>query len=121
MRFGNDVKTIYVVCVPVSEGRTVVHYKLYRNFMFVHPRDESWVNKVRAGVVVGQCGERVLTVLYVYVVVGGCGETIDDLNNTHHTHTYTHIYIGAGPLLPERHDPDPERGQGDPRVPLPGP
>lgn len=48
MRFGNDIKTIYVVCVPVSEGRTVVHYKLYRNFMFLHPRDESWVNKVRA-------------------------------------------------------------------------
>lgn len=45
MRFGSDVKTIYVVCVPVSAGRTVVHYKLYRNFMFVHPRDESWVNK----------------------------------------------------------------------------
>ena len=45
VKFGQDVKTIYVVAVPVEEGLTVVHYKLYRNFMYVHPRDESIVNK----------------------------------------------------------------------------
>jgi len=45
VKFGKDVKTIYVVAVPVEEGLTVVHYKLYRNFMYVHPRDESLVNK----------------------------------------------------------------------------
>lgn len=45
VKFGQDVKTIYVVAVPVEDGLTVVHYKLYRNFMYVHPRDESIVNK----------------------------------------------------------------------------
>ncbi|TFJ87048.1 hypothetical protein NSK_001382 [Nannochloropsis salina CCMP1776] len=45
VKFGKDVKTIYVVAVPVEDGLTVVHYKLYRNFMYVHPQDESPVNK----------------------------------------------------------------------------
>lgn len=45
MRFGKDIKTVYVVAVPIREGRTLVHYKLYRNFMYVHPRDQSIVNK----------------------------------------------------------------------------
>ena len=30
VRFGKDVKTIYVVAVPIDENLTVVHYKLYR-------------------------------------------------------------------------------------------
>jgi len=46
VRFGKDTKTVYVVAVPVSEDRTIVHYKLYRNFMYVHPRDESILNKI---------------------------------------------------------------------------
>jgi hypothetical protein len=45
VRFGKDIKTVYVVAVPIREGRTLVNYKLYRNFMYIHPRDQSIVNK----------------------------------------------------------------------------
>lgn len=45
VRFGKDIKTIYVVAVPINDNLTVVHYKLYRNFMMVHPKDESFINK----------------------------------------------------------------------------
>jgi hypothetical protein len=40
VKFGNDIKTVYVVAVPIREGHTLVHYKLYRNFFYIHPRDQ---------------------------------------------------------------------------------
>jgi len=45
--FGSDVKTIYVVAVPISEKKTIVHYKLYRNFFMTHPRDEGPIIKLQ--------------------------------------------------------------------------
>lgn len=33
--------------MPISKNRTVVHYKLYRNFMYTHPKDEGPINRLQ--------------------------------------------------------------------------
>jgi phenylpropionate dioxygenase-like ring-hydroxylating dioxygenase large terminal subunit len=41
----NCVKTIHASAVPVAEGRTMVMWRLYRNFAMTVPRDEGPINQ----------------------------------------------------------------------------
>jgi Vanillate O-demethylase oxygenase C-terminal domain len=43
--FGEScIKTIHAAAVPSANGKTVLHWKLYRNFALTHPRDEGPLN-----------------------------------------------------------------------------
>ncbi|KAG5183593.1 hypothetical protein JKP88DRAFT_277604 [Tribonema minus] len=43
--FGEDcIKTIHAAAVPSEEGKTTLHWKLYRNFFMTHPMDQGPLN-----------------------------------------------------------------------------
>lgn len=42
----NSVKSIEATAVPKGDGKTALHWKLYRNFAISHPKDEGPINKV---------------------------------------------------------------------------
>ncbi|CAM9914270.1 unnamed protein product, partial [Sphacelaria rigidula] len=41
----HSLKTIEATAVPVADGKTTLHWKLYRNFAITHPLDEGPINK----------------------------------------------------------------------------
>lgn len=43
----HSLKTIEATAVPVADGKTTLHWKLYRNFAITHSLDEGPINKVR--------------------------------------------------------------------------
>ncbi|CAM9145448.1 unnamed protein product [Chrysoparadoxa australica] len=42
---GESIKTIMATVVPVAKDKCVMNWKLYRNFMMTHPKDEGPINK----------------------------------------------------------------------------
>lgn len=45
--FGStSLKTVEATAVPVADGKTTLHWKVYRNFAMTHPLDNGPINKV---------------------------------------------------------------------------